>query len=136
MDRYASKTPGALVETKEASLVWHYRKSPPYAAQKNLVTLRRLLRPIAQKYNLSIEQGNKILEVRTATVNKGIAAQSWIKPSTDFILVVGDDYTDEYMFTLLSTKAYTIKVGPGRTTARFRLKDVATVHKLLNKLAK
>jgi trehalose 6-phosphate synthase/phosphatase len=136
MDRYASKTPGAMVETKEASLVWHYRKSPPYAAQKNLVTLRRLLRPIAQKYNLSIEQGNKILEVRTAVVNKGIAAQAWIKPSTDFILAVGDDYTDEYMFTLLAPRAYTIKVGSGRTNARFRLRDVSAVHKLLNKLTK
>lgn len=136
MDRYAAKTPGATVETKEASLVWHYRNSPPYAAQKYLVILRRILRPIAQKYNLSIEQGNKILEVRTATVNKGIAAQAWIKPSTDFILAVGDDYTDEYMFTLLAPKAYTIKVGTGRTNARFRLKDVSTVHKLLNKLAK
>lgn len=136
MDRYAAKTPGAIVETKEASLVWHYRNSPPYDAQKYLVILRRLLRPIAQKYGLSIEQGNKILEVRTASVNKGIAAQAWIKPSTDFILAVGDDYTDEYMFTLLAPKAYTIKVGPGRTNARFRLKDVAAVHKLLSKLSK
>jgi trehalose 6-phosphate synthase/phosphatase len=136
MDRYASKTPGAMVETKEASLVWHYRNSPPYAAQKYLVILRRLLRPIAQKYDLSIEQGNKILEVRTASVNKGIAAQAWIKPSTDFILAVGDDYTDEFMFTLLAPLAYTIKVGPGRTNARYRLKDVTAVHKLLTKLAK
>lgn len=136
MDRYASKTPGAMVETKDASLVWHYRNAQPYASQKYLVILRRALKPIATKYDLSIGQGNKILEVRPANINKGMAALSWIKPNTDFVLALGDDYTDEYMFRLLPPKAITIKVGSGRSEANYRLKNVDTVLKLLDKLAK
>ncbi|MBC7582049.1 bifunctional alpha,alpha-trehalose-phosphate synthase (UDP-forming)/trehalose-phosphatase [Aeromicrobium sp.] len=136
MDRYASKTPGSTVETKDASLVWHYRNAAPYASQKYLVILRRLLRPIAKKYGLSIEQGNKILEVRSGAVNKGLAAQTLIKPSTDFIMAIGDDYTDEDMFNLLPPRTYSVKVGTGHTNARFRLKDVTAVHTLLTKLAK
>jgi trehalose 6-phosphate synthase/phosphatase len=136
MDRYASRTPGAEVETKEAALVWHYRGAQAYASQKHLVALRRLLKPIAAKYNLSIDQGNKILEVRPAHINKGHAALTWIRPSTDFILAIGDDYTDEFMFTMLPTPAHTIKVGPGRTEAIFRLKSVTAVHDLLKKLTK
>jgi trehalose 6-phosphate synthase/phosphatase len=136
MDRYASRTPGAEVETKDAALVWHYRQAQPYAAQKNLVALRRLLKPIATKYNLAVDQGNKILEVRPANINKGLAAQAWIKPSTDFILAIGDDFTDEFMFTMLPPKAYTIKVGTGHSEAKYRLKNVTAVHELLRKLSR
>jgi trehalose 6-phosphate synthase/phosphatase len=136
MDRFASRTAGAEVETKDAALVWHHRGAQVYAAQKNLVTLRRLLKPLAAKYHLSIDQGNKILEVRPASVNKGHAALSWIKPSTDFILAIGDDYTDEFMFTMLPPTAHTIKVGPGRSEATWRLKNVTAVHDLLKKLTK
>jgi trehalose 6-phosphate synthase/phosphatase len=136
MERYAARTPGARIETKDASLVWHYRTAQPYAAQKYLVALRRLLKPVAARHNLSIEQGNKILEVRPANINKGMAALTWIKPNTDFALAIGDDRTDEYMFTLLPPTALTIKVGRGRTSARYRISNVSTVLKLLEKLAR
>lgn len=134
--RYAAKTPGAMVETKEASLVWHYRNAQPYASQKYLVVLRKLLKPIAIRYGLDVAMGNKILEVRPASINKGAAALSWIKPNTDFLLAVGDDYTDEFMFSMLPPSALTIKVGSGRTVARYRMKDVETVLSLLKKLSK
>ncbi len=136
MDRYAARTPGAEVETKDAALVWHYRQAQPYAAQKYLVALRRLLKPIATRYNLSIDQGNKILEVRPSNINKGLAAQAWIKPHTDYILAIGDDYTDEFMFSMLPPESYTIKVGHGRTEARYRIHTVTAVHDLLKKLTK
>ncbi|MGH7241223.1 MAG: trehalose-phosphatase, partial [Candidatus Saccharimonadales bacterium] len=136
MVRYAAKTPGAMVETKEASLVWHYRNAQPYAAQKYLVILRKLLKPVATRYGLEVQMGNKILEVRPASINKGVAALSWVRPNTDFVLAVGDDYTDEFMFSMLPPSAFTIKVSTGRTVAKYRMKDVEAVQSLLRKLSR
>ena len=45
---------------------------------------------------------------------------------------VGDDLTDEHGFaTVERLGGWTIKVGPGRTEARFRLADVDAVERWL-----
>jgi trehalose 6-phosphate synthase/phosphatase len=128
---YATKTPGAHLETKEHSLVWHYREASPYYAQKHLVILKRLLKPMAQRYHLELRNGNKIFEVRPADTNKGKAASYWMLDNLDFILAIGDDYTDEDTFAALPATAYTIKVGRGRTLANYRLSNVKDVLHLL-----
>lgn len=131
---YADETPGALVEQKEWSIAWHYRTASPYYAQKHLVALRRLLRPILKRHHLKIEEGHKVLEVRPAAINKGRIAQEWMIHDHDFILAAGDDVTDEDMFTALPPQAYSVKVGRGKTIARFRVKNVAEVLRLLGRL--
>jgi trehalose 6-phosphate synthase/phosphatase len=135
LEKYTTKTPGATIETKEASLVWHYRRANPYYAHKHLVVLKRLLWRLAKQYPIVIEQGNMILEVRLANVHKGTVALEQLGKQTDFVLAIGDDATDEDMFTSLPAWAYTIKVRRGRTAARFRLKNVAAVLELLARLS-
>ena len=126
MRKYASVTPMARVEEKPHSLVWHYRQSPPYYAQKNVVILKRTLKPILKSFGLALFQGSKILEVKDPTINKGMAIKKWLTKDTPFILTIGDDYTDEDMFTTVPVSSYTIKVRGGRTAARYRLpSDVA-----------
>lgn len=132
--RYAAQTPGALIEQKEWALVWHYRTASPYYAQKNLVALRRQLKPLAKAYGLQILEGNKILEVRPDDVSKRHAAQEWLLLDHDFILCIGDDTTDEDMFAVMPPHAYSVKVGRGQTHARFRLKNVDAVLRLLGSL--
>lgn len=143
LEKYAANTPGASVEVKNFSLVWHYRGASPYYSQKHLVILRRLLRPLARQYGLGVYNGNKILEIKPLDVNKGTAVQQLLagfaadtSPSIDFILCIGDDYTDEDMFEALPASSYTIKVGRGYTTARYRTTGVEEVQSLLKKLAK
>lgn len=131
---YASLTPGAHVEQKDWSIVWHYRSASPYYAHKHLVAIRRLIKPLAKQFNLSTQEGHKILEVRPADINKGTIAQEWLIHDHDFILAIGDDATDEDMFAALPPTAYTIKVGRGQTVARFRMPDVSHVLRLLDKL--
>ena len=135
LEQHVAKVPGSFVEQKENSLVWHYRVAKPYYAQKYLASLKRLLQPLAQKLDLKIEQGNMILEVRPSGINKGNPATDYSKQA-DFVLAIGDDTTDEAMFAALPPTAWTIKVGPGSTVARYRVKDVAAVHDLLAKLNK
>ncbi|QQS20295.1 bifunctional alpha,alpha-trehalose-phosphate synthase (UDP-forming)/trehalose-phosphatase [Candidatus Saccharibacteria bacterium] len=131
---YAQQTPGAFVERKEWSLAWHYRNAAPFAAQKNLVILKKLLRPIAQRETLGVVDGNMVLEVHHLDVSKGHITQEWLLHDQDFILAIGDDTTDEDMFAALPTSSYTIKVGRGRTLANYRLPNSPAVHHLLRKL--
>lgn len=134
---YTQKTPGAKIEEKAQSVVWHYRKSPPYYAQKYAVIIKRTLKPLIKKYHLEIFNGNKILEIRDPKLNKGSAIKPWLKKAYDLILAIGDDYTDETMFEALQnySNSYTIKVGPGSSVADFRIKSSSEVYDLLIQLS-
>ncbi|MBA2278876.1 bifunctional alpha,alpha-trehalose-phosphate synthase (UDP-forming)/trehalose-phosphatase [Candidatus Saccharibacteria bacterium] len=130
---YALKTPGAFIEDKNHSLVWHYRMSPPYYAQKNLVLLKKVLRGKLRTSQLEFHGGHKIIEIKSKYAKKSLAARDLLDKHADFIIAIGDDYTDEDMFSVLPANSYTIKVGPGRSRAKFRLDSPASVLKLLSK---
>ena len=51
-----------------------------------------------------------------------------------FVLAMGDDRTDEDLFGALPRSAWTIRVGTGSTTARFRLPGPRDVKRLLRSL--
>ncbi len=131
---YAAQTPGAVVEYKKHTLVWHYRNASPFFAQKSLVQLRRQLAPIAREHKLRVKEGKMVLEIHHLDISKAHAMQEWILREQDFVLIIGDDSTDEDMFGAAPAGAYTIKVGPGRTLADYRVPNPASVHKLLRKL--
>ena len=51
--------------------------------------------------------------------------------------IVGDDLTDEHGFAVVnSLGGHSIKVGPGRTAARWRLRDVRSVRLWLEQAKK
>ncbi len=136
MEKYAALTPKARVEVKPNSLVWHYRASPPYYAQKYAVIIKRVFKPLVKTYGLQLLQGNKALEIKNPRISKGIAAQPWLNRNYGIVVFIGDDATDEELFEVLPESAYGIKVGGGRTAARFRLPRSGEVIKLLRLLAK
>jgi trehalose 6-phosphate synthase/phosphatase len=136
LTRYASRTPGAIVESKNTALVWHYRQANAYYAHKNLVILKRVLKPIAASSGLIVRQGHMNLEIRPADINKGNIVKKWLTFDPDFALAMGDDYTDEEAFLAMPDGAFTIKVGPGHTAARYRLKNVEAVLQLLDSLSR
>jgi trehalose 6-phosphate synthase/phosphatase len=136
LEKYAKLTPKARVEVKPHSLVWHYRASPPYYAQKNAVIIKRVFKPLLKNYGLQLLQGNKVLEIKNPRISKGIAAKYWLERKYDFVLSIGDDATDEELFEALPETAYSIKVGRGRTAARFRLPNSGAAVKLLRTLSK
>jgi trehalose 6-phosphate synthase/phosphatase len=133
LEKYAELTPGARVEIKPHSLVWHYRGASPYYAQKYAVVIKRVLKPLMKTYGLDLLQGNKALEVKNPLISKGAAAERWFKNRYDFILSIGDDVTDEDLFAVLPDHAYGIKIGNGRTHAKYRLGSHKDTLKLLRK---
>jgi trehalose 6-phosphate synthase/phosphatase len=136
LEKYARLTPGARVEVKPRSLVWHYRAAAPYQAQKYAVIIKRALKPILKTYGLELLQGNKVLEIKNPKISKANAAKPWLERDYKFVLAIGDDATDESLFLALPVDSYSVKVGRGRTAARFRLASSKEIVALLRKLAK
>jgi trehalose 6-phosphate synthase/phosphatase len=87
------------------------------------------------KTDLQVIQGDKVVEVRHAGVNKGGAALFWISQDDyDFIIGIGDDTTDEDFFKALPATAVSIRVGMSATHARYNIPSSAQVIDLLRAL--
>jgi trehalose 6-phosphate synthase/phosphatase len=132
LEQYADRLPGALVEEKEYSIVWHYRAADPEQARSLVTELTDHLVNFTANIDVQVLHGSKVVEVRPAGVNKGLAAFRWISSRRhDFILAIGDDWTDEDLFAILPEDAYSIRVGVTSTHARFNLKSADEVIELL-----
>src|SRR5690606_1293807 len=115
MENFVDRTPGSFLEEKEYSLVWHYRKVAPGLSEMRSNELANVLRGLLANSNIAVMQGNKVLEVKSGSINKGNAAHSFLTKPYDFIFAIGDDWTDEYMFRQIPAHAITVKVGPSET---------------------
>lgn len=125
MEAYATRVPASFVERKAYSVTWHYRRSPAEFAAQQARKLREELEFIMANLPVSVLQGKKVVEVRAAEASKGHFVR-WLLHTyplreKEAILALGDDETDEEMFQALPTGTLTIKVGPGKTTARYRI---------------
>ena len=137
MRRYALRTAGASIEEKDFAVVWHYRRVEAELAYMRNASLRRELNDIIQDSDLGVYNGNKIIEVKPKSIHKGSVARhlSETHPS-EFILCVGDDYTDEHMFEALPASATTIKVGFGSTHAKHQIRSVTSVLRFIEQLSR
>lgn len=133
---FVDRTPGSFIEEKNYSLVWHYRKADPELGNLRSNEIKDELTSLVANNNLEIMEGNKVIEVKNAGVNKGRAAfKKLSNHQYDFILGVGDDWTDEYLFEELPDEAVSIKVGLRNTHARFNVESHQEVRKLLSEFA-
>ena len=136
LETYADRLPGALVENKEDSVSWHYRMADPEQAALCAPELIDHLLNLTGKTDLQVVQGDKVVEVRHAGVNKGSAALTWMSQDEyDFILGIGDDTTDEDFFRALPGFAYSIRVGMAATHAQYNIRNSDDVISLLRTLA-
>lgn len=137
LENFVDRTPGSFIEEKNYSLVWHYRKSELEQGVLRANELKDELTNLIANHNLEIMEGNKVIEVKSGGINKGTAALRFIGDRKfDFILAIGDDWTDEYMFKELPEKSVTVKVGLVNTAANYKVESVASVRKLLKALVK
>lgn len=133
---YATRLPGSFVEEKEYSIVWHFRGADPEHGASLSGELMDNLMSFTANINVQVLQGNKIIEARATGVTKGSVGQELVdKAADDFVLFVGDDWTDEDFFKVLPPSAFSIKVGMATTHARYMVHNVEDVLRLLNILA-
>ena len=124
----ATKHPGLVLQHKGLTLALHYRRAPRLAGYAHRL-VRSLLPRLGKEY--CMQRGKRIVELKPAGKDKGAAVLEFMAEAPfrgRTAVFVGDDLTDEYGFaTVNRLKGHSIKVGPGRTAARFRLRNVAAV---------
>jgi len=136
LESFVDRTPGSFIEEKNYSLAWHYRKTDPDFGQKRAVELNTVLTSLIANDDLSVLNGNKVMEIKSSNVNKGRAAMRVYGEATyDFVFAIGDDWTDEFMFQELPKDAITVKVGRQKTQARYFVDNTDSVRTILSKFA-
>ena len=138
LERYVNRTPGSFVEEKDYSLVWHYRKVETGLGEVRTRELTSHLKYMTANENLEVLEGDMIVEIKNSEINKGKAAQKLMEiyPEADFLLALGDDFTDEDTFKAMPEEAYTIKVGTSASEAKFSVNSYKEVRKLFNEIIK
>lgn len=136
LEIYADRLPGAFVEEKEYSLVWHYRMSDPEFASVRVTELIDHLTDFTANIDVQVISGSKVVEIRNAGISKANAAHEFLsRKAYDFVLAVGDDWTDEDLFKALPPHAYSIKVGHTLSNALYNVPDHRDVHSLLSEVS-
>ncbi len=136
LQRFVNRVPGSAIEEKDTSLVWHYRRvnlgTGALAAQELTDTLTNL----TANLDLVVLTGNRVVEVRTSLMSKGTYFQTYLaKEAWDFILAIGDDWTDESLFAALPPESASIRIGLTASTARFNVESIEDALGLLERLA-
>ncbi len=75
---YVDRLPGALLEEKEFSLAWHYRRADPEQASQRAKELIDDLAGYTRNIDVQVFEGNKVIEIRNSGVNKGTAGMEWL----------------------------------------------------------
>lgn len=132
---YEARVPGSFVEEKEIGLAWHYRKASPELGEIRSHELFDNLNEFLANMDLQLMHGKRVIEIRPGGINKGQAAKNLLVGDRyDFVLAIGDDWTDEDLFKALPEGAYSIKVGFGTTHARFFLDSPQACRRFLHTL--
>ncbi|MCK9640439.1 MAG: bifunctional alpha,alpha-trehalose-phosphate synthase (UDP-forming)/trehalose-phosphatase [Prolixibacteraceae bacterium] len=137
MNEYVSRCNGTFIEEKTGSIAWHYRNADSDFAQLRLHELRDDLSEIIHyKTDFEILEGHKVLEVKSGKYDKGQAANALLSNQKfGFILAVGDDKTDEFLFKALPVSTCSIRVGLSPSFARYNVTDISALLELLEVLA-
>lgn len=135
LESFTDRTPGAFIEEKDFSLVWHYRKVEESLGELRTNELMNTLRYLVEDKGLQLLPGNKVVEIKNIEINKGKAVLNFIQDRNyDFIMAIGDDHTDEDIFKALPADAITIKVGSHVSAASFYTGNYIDVRNFLKEL--
>lgn len=136
LESYVDRTPGSLIEKKTYSLVWHYRKSDIELGALRALELKHDVSNLILNQDLEILEGSKVIEIKVAGINKGTAAADFIfGKDFDFIMAIGDDWTDEFLFKELPEETHSIKVRTGNSAAKYYVDNHTDVRNLLKTLS-
>lgn len=136
LETFVDRTPGTLVEKKKYSLAWHYRNTDIELAEKRLVEIKTVLTSFISNTDLTLLEGNKVIEIKSSKVNKGRACSSLLNQfPSEHVFAFGDDWTDEFMFEELPERSETVKIGVQKTKASYYVKTVEQVRALLKEIA-
>jgi trehalose 6-phosphate synthase/phosphatase len=124
--KYTDRVPGSFIEQKRCALTWHYRLADPeQGIHMSRECHHELENTVGRKWDVEVMAGKANLEVRPTFINKGEIAKRLVNTynaelraaasagngptgedalpnKIDFVLCLGDDFTDEDMFRSLN----------------------------------
>ncbi|RQM09724.1 hypothetical protein DD237_006997 [Peronospora effusa] len=148
MDIYTQRTHGTYIELKGSALLWQYRDADPEFGQLQAKELHDQLLQVLEHFHVEVVTGTDYLEVRPEGVDKGVIVDrvmSTIESTSgqyaDFILCVGDDLSDEFMFQYLEDlrsrpNMFTVTVGKKPSAAKYFVDDVDQVMEIVHAMTK
>ncbi|KRH94664.1 trehalose-phosphatase [Pseudoloma neurophilia] len=126
MTEYQRRLPGSKIEKKDTGIVFHYRgcEFADSLVDDLRISLTKELGDISQ-----INQGKKIIEVNCKNIKKDYCVRQY--KDKEFILMAGDDRTDEDMF---SVGHNSILIGNRPSYARYRVDEPEDFRRFLKRL--
>lgn len=126
--------PDLMIEPKEGAVALHFRQAPELADACRIALEEALI----DHPEFTLVPGKMVLEARPTAFDKGAALRAFMQeePFAGRVpIFIGDDVTDEDAFRAAQDLGGVgIKLGPGSTSARMRIANVASVHALLRGL--
>jgi len=124
---------GFHIETKPASVAFHYRNADEGRAREALKTV---LDGPASLEGVFTKHGKKVVELGVVETNKGNALETMRHRSgASAVIFFGDDVTDEDAFATLAGPDIGVKVGPGESAAAHRVAGPEEVARILARLS-
>ena len=142
--RELSTIPVTFLEEKGMSLTVHLRKVKRGDLLIAAQALSEATRPYRMRGEIVVRPGKEAIEIRPSVEwDKGKTVLWLLEKSTvaggepPWPLCVGDDRTDEDAFREIRERGVTVYVGaPGKTDARYYLRNVGEVEAFLGRLAR
>jgi trehalose 6-phosphate phosphatase len=129
LDAIAESYDGVHVEQKPASAALHIRNAND---EDGLAAIAQALEGPGSLPGVRIKRGKAVLELAVIDTDKGAALDALRHQiSVAAVLFLGDDDTDEDAFGVLCGPDVSVKVGPGKTGATYRIGDTDDVARLL-----
>lgn len=136
LDKAVEEVPGSFLEVKDASLSWHYRMTDLDYGQWRAKELFTSLTQDLSNLPVEIIPGKQVIEVRAQGVSKAKYVHDLFNKHQDgeFILCIGDDRTDQEMYSALPPHAFSVHVGEGEANTTFHLESPQKVRSLLRQI--
>jgi len=133
MHRVAAQDERFHIETKPASIAFHYRNVAEEKAEK---AVNELLAGAATWDDVRVKSGKKVIELAVVHTSKGDCIDALRhRVGATAVVYFGDDITDEDAFVRLHGPDVSVKVGTGESAATFRIHDPTEVARRLARLA-
>lgn len=133
LSEIAGRIPGTRIETKPASIAFHYREVSDAVAEAGL---RAVVEGPGALEGVFTKHGKKVVELGVLATHKGTAVDLLRqRVGASAVCFVGDDVTDEDAFRTLRGPDLGVKVGDGESLAAQRVRDPEAVARLFANLA-
>lgn len=123
-----ARHPELILEDKGLTLALHYRRAPHLASLAHRA-MHAVQTSLGDQY--CVHRGKCVVELAPAGRDKGLAIRAFMREDPfrgKPLVFIGDDVTDEHGFAMVNRLGGdSIKVGPGRTVAKWRLPSVTAV---------